>query len=69
MLVLAPFSGMHKENCLEALNELSGQCWPQYQLTQLLIMALEQRMGGACVTRNASALLRHAVGHAHIHTH
>lgn len=38
--VLSPLSGMQKEYCIEFLNELGGQYWPQHQLTQLLIMAL-----------------------------
>ncbi len=37
---------MHKENCIEVLNELGGQCWPQHQLTQLLIMALIRAADG-----------------------
>lgn len=40
MPVLSPFSGMHKENCIDVLNEVCGQCWPQHQLTQLLITVL-----------------------------
>ena len=39
-LFLSPFSGMQRENCIVVLNELGGQCWPQHQLTQLLITAL-----------------------------
>lgn len=46
MPVRSPFSGMQMENCIEILNELSGQCWPQHQLTQLLIMALIRAADG-----------------------
>lgn len=37
---------MQKEHCIEVLNELGGQCWPQHQLTQLLIMALIRAADG-----------------------
>lgn len=60
MLVLSPFSGMREENCTEALNELSGQCWPQHQLTQLLIMTLIRAADGERATLNVRSLLRRA---------
>lgn len=46
MLLLSPFSGMQKDNCIEVLNDLGGQCWPQHQLTQLLIRALIRAADG-----------------------
>lgn len=38
MSAIPPFSGM--QNYVEVFNELGGQCWPQHQLTPILIITL-----------------------------
>lgn len=65
----SPFSGMQTENCIEILNEPSGQCWPQHQLTQLLIMALIRAADGESLCKPECKLPAETCRCTRIHAH